>query len=815
MNENNPRAAQTRLAVIDPSVDFPQQLIAGVAEGTAVLVLDPQQDSIQQITQALKQQPSVTSLHLICHGSPGCLYLGNQNLSLASLDHHATSLQQWGKTVASVVLYGCQVAKGHIGKQFLNRWHQLTRTALAASDKRVGSAARGGNWQLDYRLGKIVEDLVFSSTVQQAYGGIFAPTVRLEIPTTILIESQGTLLTFRFRLSEPPPAGGITVTLKGNVPQSLNQIDVFDVRVSGGDFPVPDFDNTGFDFTIREQVATVTSPIFSDGVREGAFQVTYSLLPGPGYTVDSSASSATVTFADTPADVPTTPPPDPETPPTDPGTPPTDPGADRQIVQLSSTPELLIEPEQTLATLTLTLAQEPPDEGLTVFISSNVANALADFNLDAVTVTGGESLAINEDLSGFALTLRQQTATINLPILDDGPGEGLESLSFTLQPGEGYLPDPTASEATFSIVESTTLALASDPQTNILRFEGSPLQTSNAEFSLLGGSLARAIEVGLFEVDDDEGGLDTDGDGVVDVKPGDENYQTEALNRGRVLFAKLPDNPFPNPSKILSDFEGDQRIAVYAVLNNTTDGILRGTTFNSQKVPESQVIFSSPSANEGKTQVKINPGPTPDRLALNFELSDENGENGDDLQLGVQLTDRQSPRQLSLDDNITGEVLDLREADLNNDGIVDPEIVVSFTVSGESASDNFVGFYPVDDETGTVGGIQPGEKGYAEAAMTRRIFGLQGSGSATVTLSGDERKLLAPFLIANGTVDDFLRHNINNNPILEPIAYFNYLEANPDQVDHVMGVDSNTIGFEDLFNAGDRDFNDTIVDISF
>ncbi|MEM8777705.1 MAG: DUF4347 domain-containing protein [Cyanobacteria bacterium P01_G01_bin.49] len=961
MKNNHQNVDQMRLVVIDPQVESPQQLIAGLAEGTTLLLLDSQQDSIEQITAALKKQPNITSLHLVCHGSPGYLYLGNTHLSLATLEGYATHLKQWVNTAASVFIYGCQVAAGKAGKQFLQRWHQLTRMATAASSQHVGSSAKGGNWHLDYHLGEVVGDLAFLPAIAQTYPGTFEPTISLELTPTVLVESQSTLLTFTFRLSEPPPANGVTVTLTGNVPQSLNQLDVFDVRVSGGDFPVPDFDNTGFDFTIREQVATVSSPIFADGITEGAFDVTYSLQSGSGYTVDGSAGSATVTFADTPADIPTTPPPsqppvssepavsltanpfiltesegtattltfnlsespppggitirvdgnladglsefdlngatvtggsgftpdanqsgfaltiteptatlrlpvrvdtvaeasktlgfslvsgqgytvnpqrqaislllidpspptDPDTPtpPTDPDTPtpPTDPidpiDLIPPLVELNGTPELLVEAEQTVATLTLSLSKAPPSEGLTVFVSSDVANALGEFDLDNAVITGGRSLSVNEDLSGFALTMTEQTATIDLPILNDGFGEGLETLNFFVQPGEGYFPNPENSEVSFSIEESLTLALTSDPQTNILQFAGSPEQTTNAEFSLVGGSLEKVVEVGLFEVDDDQGGFDTDGDGVADINPGDENYQTEALSRGRTIVAQLPNNPFANPSSILGDFVGNQRVAFYAVVNNTTEGILSGLTLDSQKAPESRVVFGSPLANNGVNPLTISQAGDQDRLELNFELSDENGSNFDDLRLNVQLSDRPSPFGRSLNEPaIIGDALDLRNVDFNNDGIIEQEIAVNFTVSSDAAFDNFVGFYQVDDESGQIGGIQPGELGYAEAAIQRRVVDLDRGGTSTVTLSGGDGVILAPFLIANGTVDDFLANNINNDPTLETIAYFNYREANPDSVDHIISVGTNTFGFEDLFNGGDHDFNDMIIDINF
>lgn len=68
------------LVVINPRVEDAQMLVAGVQSGAEVLILDPSQDGVEQITEALKERSEVSSLHLVCHGSPGCLHLGSTAL---------------------------------------------------------------------------------------------------------------------------------------------------------------------------------------------------------------------------------------------------------------------------------------------------------------------------------------------------------------------------------------------------------------------------------------------------------------------------------------------------------------------------------------------------------------------------------------------------------------------------------------------------------------------------------------------------------------------------------------------------------------
>ena len=45
-------------------------------------------------------------------------------------------------------------------------------------------------------------------------------------------------------------------------------------------------------------------------------------------------------------------------------------------------------------------------------------------------------------------------------------------------------------------------------------------------------------------------------------------------------------------------------------------------------------------------------------------------------------------------------------------------------------------------------------------------------------------------------------------------AYFNYVGANTDNVDHFRQIGANTFGVEDMYNGGDRDFNDIVIQMN-
>ncbi len=158
------------MVVVDASLENYQQLIDGIRPGAKSFLLDLRSDGIKQIGELLQQHKETEVLHLLSHGSPGCLYLGNSQLSLDPLGDYASTLQKW--KVKQLLLYGCNVAAGDAGEELMTKLQALTGASLAASTTRTGAAARGGNWKLEWRTPGMKTPLALSAEAQMAYGGI-------------------------------------------------------------------------------------------------------------------------------------------------------------------------------------------------------------------------------------------------------------------------------------------------------------------------------------------------------------------------------------------------------------------------------------------------------------------------------------------------------------------------------------------------------------------------------------------------------------------------------------------------------------------
>ncbi|MGG6266473.1 Calx-beta domain-containing protein [Leptolyngbya sp. AN03gr2] len=163
------------LVVIDPTVPNYQELIAGLQPDSQVLILDPVQDAIAQITQTLLGQSGISSLHLVSHGKSGGIQLGGTWLDRTNLDRYQSELQLWAKSLtdeADILIYGCEVAQGEAGQAFIRQFAQLTGADIAASDDLTGNTKLNGDWILEANTGEIASAIAFNAETRTQYAGI-------------------------------------------------------------------------------------------------------------------------------------------------------------------------------------------------------------------------------------------------------------------------------------------------------------------------------------------------------------------------------------------------------------------------------------------------------------------------------------------------------------------------------------------------------------------------------------------------------------------------------------------------------------------
>jgi hypothetical protein len=171
---------------IDRQVSDYQYLLNHVKPGSQIVLLDSNRDGMVQISEVLQNSREVEEIHLVAHGSPDCLYLGNSQLNLANLKPYASHLQQWRNVIArcaNILIYGCRVAEQ--GPTVLQMLRTLTGANIAASSREVGR----GQWRLDQHLGDITATLAFTPEAQRDYAGVLSISYALRNNTLIAFDT--------------------------------------------------------------------------------------------------------------------------------------------------------------------------------------------------------------------------------------------------------------------------------------------------------------------------------------------------------------------------------------------------------------------------------------------------------------------------------------------------------------------------------------------------------------------------------------------------------------------------------------------------
>ncbi|WP_055077234.1 DUF4347 domain-containing protein [Pseudanabaena sp. 'Roaring Creek'] len=171
-NLNAPNIQQGwNVVFIDSAVKDYQTLIDGTKGGSRISVIASSQ-GIQQVTDTLASITGANSLHIVSEGNAGNFWLGKDFVNSSDIANYAAELQSWGKALspsAIVLLYACNLAKGQDGAAFVQSIKGLTGHEVAASSDRTGSAASGGNWNLEYQTGGSPAAIAFDSKATNVY----------------------------------------------------------------------------------------------------------------------------------------------------------------------------------------------------------------------------------------------------------------------------------------------------------------------------------------------------------------------------------------------------------------------------------------------------------------------------------------------------------------------------------------------------------------------------------------------------------------------------------------------------------------------
>ncbi|AFZ23572.1 hypothetical protein Cylst_1281 [Cylindrospermum stagnale PCC 7417] len=412
-----------------------------------------------------------------------------------------------------------------------------------------------------------------------------------------------------------------------------------------------------------------------------------------------------------------------------------------------------------------------------------------------ISINSGNQLTTDLTTLTFTAANWNVAQTVTATAVDDALAQGTRTVQI--------LSTATSSDSQYNVTKSTDvnitdddLPLARNGDNDVFTINGNS-NKAQLQVALVGQNFNLVKELGVFTVDDAQGTIDG-------IAPGAAGYAEAAFNRSKVIFsaiADLPDGYNSNNITSLLELNTGDNLRFYLLKNSTSDDVRINKQYG-------DVLFSD-SQNAKITDL----GGNQFSLAWNDGSSNSTGQF-QDLVVNFQSTTSSLVVGTKLQSSPQGEVIDLRS--------VTSQVTAQFVVNREADFNNFVGFYKVADENGGIdtngdgqADIFAGQAGYTQAAVSGRVSGidLTVSNQGTATYSGifQPGAIYAPFLIANGSPDAILDGNSSD----DPAVYFTYLGANTDGVDHVRLLGNNIFSFEDVAIGSDRDFNDTIVKVTF
>ncbi|MFP1633652.1 DUF4347 domain-containing protein, partial [Zhengella sp. ZM62] len=192
------RETRTQVYFIDAGVDGADALLAALPENAEVHTLAASSDGVAQIASVLEGRSGIDAIHILSHGRPGELTLGNAVLDAQSIrGDHADELAAIGAALsadADILIYGCDFAADLTGASAVEALARATGADIAASDDLTGASSLGGDWVLERHVGAVEAEGLGAASFESTLAVETAP-VDLDGPEATVSTVSSTTVT--------------------------------------------------------------------------------------------------------------------------------------------------------------------------------------------------------------------------------------------------------------------------------------------------------------------------------------------------------------------------------------------------------------------------------------------------------------------------------------------------------------------------------------------------------------------------------------------------------------------------------------------
>lgn len=164
------------ITFIDEKIKNYEQLIQYIKPNTIIETIPSNVNGIEYITNTLYSYSNISSLHILSHGISSKLFLGNTTIDPENVNDYSHLFSQWNNSFINgeILLYGCDLAKGNYGRQFINTISEITNMTVSASTNKVGHVNLRGSWNLDYSTRDIISDIIITEQGQREWKDVLS-----------------------------------------------------------------------------------------------------------------------------------------------------------------------------------------------------------------------------------------------------------------------------------------------------------------------------------------------------------------------------------------------------------------------------------------------------------------------------------------------------------------------------------------------------------------------------------------------------------------------------------------------------------------
>jgi len=172
------------VVIIDRDLPSLEILVKQIHASSKIVYLEKSDHPLFFVLKVLRAHAPVSALHIITDGRPGELIFAGTSVTTEVLQKNDEILGLWKEYFSQngdLLLYGCEVAKGHAGINFIKHMKLLTQLDVAASANLTGSYKKMGDWNLEIKAGKVEAQPAVSKNIIESYPAVLRATSQVAL----------------------------------------------------------------------------------------------------------------------------------------------------------------------------------------------------------------------------------------------------------------------------------------------------------------------------------------------------------------------------------------------------------------------------------------------------------------------------------------------------------------------------------------------------------------------------------------------------------------------------------------------------------